>query len=89
LGGKISQLAFRLAIFVGFAGLAQPLNSSWRRHRMVGPATKGRLEMPAKSQFTRTLIAAVGALLVSSIAVGAAVGPAQAVAKPVQVSVNV
>jgi hypothetical protein len=44
--------------------------------------------MPAKSQFTRTLIAAVGALLVSSIAVGAAVGPAEAVANPVQVSVN-
>jgi hypothetical protein len=44
--------------------------------------------MSAKSQFTRTLIAAVGALLVSSIAVGAAVGPAQAVAKPLQVSVN-
>ena len=44
--------------------------------------------MSAKSQFTRTLIAAVGALLVSSIAVGAAVGPAQAVAKPLQVSAN-
>jgi hypothetical protein len=56
---------------------------------MIGPATKkGDFEMPAKSQFTRNLIAAVGALLVSGIAVGAAVGPAQAVAKPLQVSVN-
>ena len=44
--------------------------------------------MPAKSQFTRNLIAVVGALFVSSIAVGAAVGPAQAVANPIQVSVN-
>jgi hypothetical protein len=44
--------------------------------------------MSAKSQFTRTLIAAVGALLVSSIAVGAAVGPEKSVAKPLQFSVN-
>jgi hypothetical protein len=51
-------------------------------------AKKGRLKMSAKSQFTRTLIAAVGALLVSGVAVGAAVGPAQAIANPVQVSVN-
>ncbi|HJU77348.1 MAG TPA: hypothetical protein VJ597_05400 [Sphingomicrobium sp.] len=44
--------------------------------------------MSSKSQFTRTLIAIAAALATSTIAVGAAVGPAQAVATPVQVAVN-
>ena len=44
--------------------------------------------MSAKSQCTRTLIAIAAALATSTIAVGAAVGPAQAVANPVQVAVN-
>jgi len=44
--------------------------------------------MSSQSQFTRTLVAIVGALAMSTIAVGAAVGPAQAVAAPIQVSVN-
>lgn len=44
--------------------------------------------MSAKSQFTRTLIAIVAALATSTIAIGAAVGPAQAVANPLQVSLN-
>jgi hypothetical protein len=38
---------------------------------------KGRLQMSAQSHFTRTLVAFAAALLVSSVAVGAAVGPAQ------------
>ena len=44
--------------------------------------------MSSKSQFTRTLIAIAAALATSTIAVGAAVGPSQAVATPVQVAVN-
>jgi hypothetical protein len=42
--------------------------------------------MSAKSQLTRTLIAIAAALLTSTLAVGAAVGPAQAVATPSQVT---
>lgn len=48
--------------------------------------------MSAQSQFTRTLIAMAAALVMSSVAVGAAVGPAQANANPhsssAQVSIN-
>ena len=44
--------------------------------------------MSGQSNFTRTLIAVAAALLMSSVAVGAAVGPAQAVASPVAVSAN-
>jgi hypothetical protein len=49
---------------------------------------KGRYEMLDQSKFSRTLVAAVAALLFSTVTVGAAVGPAQAVASPVGVSVN-
>jgi hypothetical protein len=44
--------------------------------------------MSAHSQFTRTLVAITAALVMSTIAVGAAVGPAQANANPVEVSIN-
>jgi hypothetical protein len=44
--------------------------------------------MSAQSQFTRTLFAIVASLVMSAVAVGAAVGPAQAVASPVEVSIN-
>jgi hypothetical protein len=40
------------------------------------------------SQFKRTLVAVVAALAMSSVTVGAAVGPAQANANPVKVSIN-
>jgi hypothetical protein len=58
----------------------------------IGPgkqerATKRRSEM-SKSPFTRTLIAIAAALVTSTLAVGAAVGPAQANAAPVKVSIN-
>jgi len=36
--------------------------------------------MSSQSQFTRTLVAIAAALVMSTVAVGAAVGPAQAVA---------
>ena len=39
-------------------------------------------------QFKRTLVAVAAALAMSSVTVGAAVGPAQANANPVKVSLN-
>ena len=39
-------------------------------------------------KLSRTLVAAVAALLFSTVTVGAAVGPAQVVANPVGVAVN-
>ena len=44
--------------------------------------------MSVRSQLYRTLVAIAGALAVSTLAIGAAVGPAQANANPVKVSVN-
>jgi hypothetical protein len=44
--------------------------------------------MSSKSPLTRTLVAVAAALTMSTIAVGAAVGPAQANAAPLQVRVN-
>jgi hypothetical protein len=44
--------------------------------------------MSGESKITRTLIAVVAALVTSTVAVGAAVGPAQALANPTQVSTN-
>jgi hypothetical protein len=44
--------------------------------------------MSGESKITRTLIAVVAALVTSTVAVGAAVGPAQALANPIQVSSN-
>ena len=44
--------------------------------------------MSSQSQLTRTLVAIVGALAMSTVAIGAAVGPTQANANPVKVTVN-
>jgi hypothetical protein len=44
--------------------------------------------MSSQSQFTRTLVALAAALVMSTVAVGAAVGPVEAQANPIQVSVN-
>lgn len=41
-----------------------------------------------QSQFSRTIVAIVAALAMSTVTVGAAVGPAQAIANPTQVSHN-
>ena len=45
--------------------------------------------MSGQSQITRTLVAIAAALFMSTVTVGAAVGPAQALATPVQASLNV
>ena len=44
--------------------------------------------MSSQSHFSRTLIAVAAALVMSTVAIGAAVGPAQANASPVKVSIN-
>ena len=44
--------------------------------------------MSSQSQFTRTLVAVGAALLMSTVAVGAAVGPAQANANPAKAIIN-
>ena len=58
----------------------------------IGPQAKHRVEkeikMSSQSQFTRNLFAIVAALVMSSVAIGAAVGPARADANSVKVSLN-
>ena len=44
--------------------------------------------MSGQSQFSRTLVAVIASLLMSTVAVGAAVGPASATAAPVEIAVN-
>jgi hypothetical protein len=44
--------------------------------------------MSSQSSTTRTLIAMVAAIVMSTVAVGAAVGPAQAVANPSKATFN-
>ena len=44
--------------------------------------------MSSQSPLTRTLVAMAAALLTSTLAVGAAVGPAQAVANPFSTSIG-
>ena len=44
--------------------------------------------MSTQSPLSRTLVAIAAALVMSTVAVGAAVGPAQAVANPTQVTIN-
>lgn len=44
--------------------------------------------MSGQSKFTRSLVAAVAALVMSSVTIGAAVGPAQAIATPVEAALN-
>jgi hypothetical protein len=71
-----------------FSGIGTHLELNRTSTRDEERAKKGRLEMSGQSKFSQTLIAAVGAVLLSSVAVGAAVGPAQAVASPVGVDLH-
>jgi hypothetical protein len=50
----------------------------------IGTGEKGDFQMSGQSKLNRTLVAAAAALLMSTVTVGAAVGPAQAVAAPAQ-----
>jgi hypothetical protein len=60
---------------------------------LIGPQAwmgrgKRRLEMSGQQTITRTLIAAIGALLMSSVAVGSAIAPAHVAAQSTQSSPN-
>ena len=44
--------------------------------------------MSSQSSVTRTLVAIAAAIVMSTVAVGAAVGPAQALANPSKVTLN-
>jgi len=59
----------------------------------IGPqaitgSAKRRFEMSGQQTITRTLIAAVGALLMSSVAVGSAVAPAHVALAPASQTAN-
>jgi hypothetical protein len=49
---------------------------------------KRRFQMSVRSQLSRTLVAMAGALALSTVTIGAAVGPAQANANPIGVNLN-
>ena len=44
--------------------------------------------MSGQSKNTQSVLAAIAAVLMSSVAIGAAVGPAQAVANPIVTTIN-
>jgi hypothetical protein len=88
LVGKIRQPAAVCRIFSSFPGLARSLITNVHRPASKRAGEKRRISMSSQSHFTRTLVAMIGALVMSIVAVGAAVGPAQANANPVEVSVN-
>jgi cytosine/uracil/thiamine/allantoin permease len=89
LVGENSQIAPSIVIFRSFAGLARYLiRKGHRSGDHLKGSKKGDYQM-SKSPFTRTLIAIAGALAMSAVTVGAAVGPAQANANPAKVSINV
>jgi hypothetical protein len=48
------------------------------RQSQSAGSKKGRMTMLIKSQFSRTVVAIAAALAMSSVTVGAAIGPAQA-----------
>jgi hypothetical protein len=59
----------------------------------IGPQSnlgrkKGVIQMSGQTTLTRTLIAAIGALLMSSVAVGSAIAPAHVAVAPTQTSAN-
>ena len=56
------------------------------RTEQAGPS-KGEFKMSSQSPIRSTLVALAAALALSTVAIGAAVGPAQADANPLQVRV--
>ena len=61
----------------GFSPLARPLNTFDQGPAKRG-AAKGRKQMSSQSSVKRTFLAISAAIAMSTVAVGAAVGPAQA-----------
>jgi hypothetical protein len=76
------------SFFGSFWGLARHLNCIRHRPSKQRRAEKGRIQMSNQSQFKQTVVALFAAVLMSSVAVGAAVGPAQAVASPAGVALH-
>jgi hypothetical protein len=75
--------------FGGFLQMARFLNNNVHRPASRNRGReKGDFQMSGQTTLTRTLIAAVGALVMSTVAVGSAVGPANVSAASVQTSVN-
>jgi len=90
LVGENSQIDLSIGIFRSFAGLARYLiRKGHRSGDHLKGSRKREINQMSKSPFTRTLIAIAGALAMSAVTVGAAVGPAQANANPAKVSINV
>jgi hypothetical protein len=81
--GRASTLIFR-----SFSGLARSLIRKGHGPAKGNGGKKGEFEMSSQSPITRTLVAIAAALAMSTVAIGAAVGPAQAVAAPSQVTLN-
>jgi len=61
-----------------FPPLARPLNSFHHGPQVMRDNKNGRIQMSVQSSSKRTLVALVAAFAMSTLAVGAAVGPAQA-----------
>jgi hypothetical protein len=87
LAGEICQHARLLSVFRSFPGMAHPLNRMVHEPETTTGRKKERT-MSSQSPISRTLLAVAAALAMSTIAVGAAVGPAQANANPVKVTLN-
>jgi hypothetical protein len=87
IGWEIRHRPLLSVIFGGFAGLARSLIRKVHRPVTHRADKKGVFEMSSQSSLTRTLVAIAAALAMSTVAVGAAVGPAQAVASPFQAPV--
>jgi hypothetical protein len=85
LVGENSHRPLANGIFGGFTRLARALNSKFIDPKANRRIEKGEFQM---SSSYRTFIAMAAALLMSTVTVGAAVGPAQANANPIQVSQN-
>ena len=88
LAGENSHFDILGQNFRSFLQLAWLLNRNGPGPAEKAGEKKGRMEMSGQSQFTRTLVAIAAALFMSSVTVGAAVGPAQAVASPSQVALS-
>jgi hypothetical protein len=87
VGWEIFRRTVSTLIFRGFQGLARSLIRKVHRPASKRADQKGSFNMSSQSPFTRTLVAIAAALAMSTVAVGAAVGPAQAVASPFQAPV--
>jgi hypothetical protein len=88
LGGAIAFVVGPPLVFGRFARLARSLIILILRPAAKKTGKKGDQQMSSQSQFTRTLVALAAALVMSTVAVSAAVGPAQATAAPAKVSIN-